>query len=426
MEASTSAALHDPRAHEVYEQMVRQAAAAGLIDAHARGLLGLAYTMSWHDHGLSLDMIEEALTLSSRQVDLQLQAGTRIGGYVWRTWVRGWNPEDMRRCDIAVNSLRTTANSQEMAWPLVQYSLIHFLSSRYREARTTVESQFNVLLSIVEMYPDLNFARAFWMKHSISPCSLTLLGEFGAALQEFDTGIEMFAKNGNDYGYLTLQLYRVWFLLYALDYEAALEAASSVSLSSALPAEQRLRLLLMGLAHAGLGRTVDAAAALLTVERMMESQPTTLDWYWRLSVEWAFTNLALASDDSKEALRRSDRLVNLTERTDERTWQGIAWETRARALLRTEAHQEAAVCLDRATLSIAGFDAPLAQWRIHSTAAMAKSLAGDDAAAATCAELSRKCRQRLLDSLPPEHRLRMTLLRPSIIEPYLNAHGYKA
>ena len=422
MEASTSAALHHPHAREVYEEMVRQAAAVGLVDAHARALLGLAYTKSWHDHRLSLDVIEEALTLSSRQTDVQLQAGTRIGGYVWRTWVRGWNPEDMHRCDLAVNSLLTTANSQEMAWPLVQYSLIQFLSSRYREARTTVESYFNVLLSIVELHPDLNFARALWMKHSISPCSLTLLGEFGAALQEFDAGIEMSAKNGNDYGFQTLQLYRTWFLLYALDYEAALEAASSLSLSGALPAEQRLRLLLMGLAHAGLGHTVEAATALISVERMMDSQPATLDWYWRLSVEWAFTNLALASDDLKEARRRSDRLINLAERTEERTWQGIAWQTRARVLLRTDTHQEAAACLDRATLSIKGFDAPLAQWRIHSTTAIAKSLAGDNAAAATYAALSRNCRQRLLDSLPPEHRLRMTLLRPSIIEPDLNAH----
>jgi DNA-binding winged helix-turn-helix (wHTH) protein/tetratricopeptide (TPR) repeat protein len=422
MEASTSAALHGPRAREVYEQMVRQAAAAGLVDAHARALLGLAYTTSWHDHRLSLDIIEEALTLSSRQTDVQLQAGTRIGGYVWRTWLRGWNPEDMRRCDLAVNSLRTTANSQEMAWPLVQYSFIYFLSSRYREARTTLESHFSVLLSIVELHPDLNFARALWMKKSISACSLTLLGEFGAALEEFDAGIEMFTKNGNDYASITLQLYRTWFLLHALDYEAALEAASALSLSSALPAEQRLPLLLMGLAHAALGHKVDATAALLGVERIMDSQPAPQDWYWRLLLEWAFSNLALASDDHGEALRRSDRLVNLTERTDERTWQGIAWETRARVMLRMGRHQEAAACLDRAALSIAGFDAPLAQWRIHSTAAIAKSLAGDGAAAATYAELSRKCRQKLVDSLPPEHRLRTTLLRPSIIEPYLNAH----
>jgi tetratricopeptide (TPR) repeat protein len=232
----------------------------------------------------------------------------------------------------------------------------------------------------------------------------------------------MFTKNGNDYASITLQLYRTWFLLHALDYEAALEAASALSSSSALPAEQRLPLLLMGLAHAALGHTVDATAALLGVERIMDSQPAPQDWYWRLLLEWAFSNLALASDDHGDALRRSDRLVNLAERTEEHTWQGIAWETRARVMLRTGRHQEAAACLDQAALSIAGFDAPLAQWRIHSTMAIAKSLAGDGAAAATYAELSRKCRRKLLDSLPPEHRLRTTLLRPSIIEPYLNAH----
>ena len=129
----------------------------------------------------------------------------------------------------------------------------------------------------------------------------------------------------------------------------------------------------------------------------------------------------MAGNDLEEGRRRSDRLIELAQRTDERTWQGIAWETKARVLLRTEAPQEAAECLDRATSATAGFDAPLAQWRIHSTTAMAKSLAGDAAAAAAQIELSRQCRQKLLDSLPPGHRLRATLQRPSRIEPYLNA-----
>ena len=420
MEASTSAALHDPRAREVYERMARQTSAASLNDAHARALLGLAYTMSWHDHRLSLDIIDKALLLSDRQTDVP-QAGTRIGCYVWRTWVQGWNPEDVRRCGLAVDALTSTANSQEIAWPMVQYSLIHFMSSRYAAARSSMESHFNVLLSIADLYPDLNFARALWMKRNMSPCALTLLGDFGAALQEFDQGIEMFTKNGNEYGSTTLPLYRSWFLIHALDYEAALEALASTTLSNPLPAEQRLRVLLMGLAHAGLGHTADAVAALLSVEQMMDSQPATLDWYWRLSVEWAFTNLALASNDLEEGRRRSDRLVDYALRTNERTWQGIAWETKARVLLRTETPREAAECLDRAISATAGFDAPLAQWRIHSTTAKAKSLTGDAAAAAEQIELSRQCRQKLLDSLPPGHRLRETLQGPSRIEPYLNA-----
>ena len=420
MEAATAAALHDPRACEVYTQMVEKAASAELLDEHARALLGLAYAVSWRDPPASLALLDEALSLSLRQTDAQLRAGTQMSGHVWRLWLNRWDAEDVRVCDGAVAVLLEAGNALAAAWPMIEYSLVQFASSRYREARSTIQSHFKVLLSSVDMHPELNTARAIWMYHCVFPWASTMLGDFGAAIKAFDAGIESFAKNGNDYGFRTLQLFRSWFLILTLDFENAHDASRSISLSSAQPAEQRLRLLLVGLAQAGLGHTADAAIALINVEHMMETQPAVFDWYWRMPLEWCMVNIALMSDDLEEANRRSGRLIELTGLTAERTWQSIAWETKARVLLTEGALGEAAACLDRARQIIHGFEAPLAEWRILSTAAATHLRLGEQALAAKYSELARLIRQRLQDSLPQQHWLRETLLRNSRMEPLLN------
>jgi hypothetical protein len=423
MEAATAAALHDPRAREVYTQMVEKAANAELVDEHARALLGLTYAVSWRDPPASLELLDQALSLSFRQTDAQLRARTQVSGYVWRMCVNGWNADEMQVCDSAVVVLLEADNALAAAWPMIEYSVVQFVSSHYREARSTIQSHFKVLLSSVDMHPELNTARAIWMYHCIFPWASTMLGDFGAAIQAFDAGIETFAKNGNDYGFRTMQLFRAWFLVLTLDFENALEASLSVSLSLAQPAEQRLRLLLVGMAQAGLGHTADAAIALINVEHMMETQPAVFDWYWRMPLEWSLVNVALMSDDLEEAHRRSGRLIELTGCTAERTWQSIAWETKARVLLSEGALSEAASCLGRAMQIINGFEAPLAEWRILSTAAAAHVRLGEHALAAKCSDSARLIRQRLQDSLPQQHWLRGTLVRESPMEPLLNAEA---
>jgi DNA-binding winged helix-turn-helix (wHTH) protein len=421
MEAATSAALHDPRACEIYTQMIERAASAELVDVHARALLGLAFAICWRDPTASLELLDEALSLSARQTDAQLRARTQVCGYVWRMWINKWDAEEIHICERAVATLLEAGNPLAAAWPMIQYSLVHFVSTRYREARSTVENHFKVLLSGVDMHPELDSALAIWMYHSIFPCASTMLGDFGAAIQSFDAGIETFAKNGNDYGFRMLQLFRAWFLLLTLDFENALKAARSISLSAAQPAEQRLRLLLVGIGQAGLGHTADAVTALLNVEQMMQIQPAVFDWYWKVVLEWTLVNVALMSADLEEAHRRSGRLVELTGRTTERTWQSIAWETNARVLLAKGAPIEAASSLERARQIVHGFEAPLAEWRIHSTGAATHARLGERDLAANYSDLSRLSRQRLLDSLPDPHWLRGSLVRRSPLEPFLNA-----
>jgi tetratricopeptide (TPR) repeat protein len=256
------------------------------------------------------------------------------------------------------------------------------------------------------------------MVHLGVPWTLLYLGEFGRAQREFDKAIAMFAHNGNPYGADTLTLYRCWVQFHAMDFDAMLQSCTQVlagkspepgSGKSILPAEYRLCLLLTGLAQLGRGDTHAAHEALTQVMQRMDTQPVIFDWYWRLPLEWGLAGVALAQRDLDAALVHADRLVELTSRIEERTWQGFAWDMRARVACAQRDANHALRCVQHALDATRDYRTPLADWHIQRTAARACELAGDTQAAHRHATLSQNLKDALAATLPSGHRLRETL-----------------
>jgi hypothetical protein len=173
-----------------------------------------------------------------------------------------------------------------------------------------------------------------------------------------------------------------------------------------LPFEERLSLVMCGLAEAGLGNTTVARDYLLEAERQIEQHPVMLDWYMTLMLEWGRVNLLLLAGSQLEAAARADRFLRLAGDTNERTWQALASETWARVALERGAATEAVDSVERALAATQGFETPLADWRVHTTAAAAYRAAGDLPAATRHADLGAAAKRRLAESLPQEHRLR--------------------
>ncbi|NMM02736.1 AAA family ATPase [Paraburkholderia sp. RP-4-7] len=416
--ASIFAAAHDSRARETCEQLAERAAQHGLIDIQSRALMSLAYAYSWRDQARCSQIIDEALALSERQTNPQQQARTRISCYVWRMWVRGWSAEDIVRCEAALVPLRAGEDPYTTAWSLCEYAMVCLVSSRYQEAQDTILSNYRFLVENDENRPEFNMARATWMVHLGLPWTLLYLGEFGRAQREFDKAITMFAHNGNQYGADTLTLYRCWVQFHAMDFDAMRQACAQVlagkspepgSGKSILPAEYRLCLLLTGLAQLGLGDTRAARDALTQVMQRMDTQPVIFDWYWRLPLEWGLAGVALAERDFDAAVTHADRLVELATRIEERTWQGFAWDMRARVACEQHDANQALRCVQRALDATRDYQTPLADWHIHRTAARACELAGDTQSADHHATLSKTMKDTLAATLPSGHRLRETL-----------------
>lgn len=415
----------DPRAEATYAQLVEKAALYGDINIHVRSLLGLGQTTSWRDLKSCLRIFDQALQKSALQTDVQLRAVTQTSLYARRIWAAGWSVDDALKCETALVPLRNGADPLLAARGLIEYSMICLLSARYREAHDIFRTNYDVLLNHIENRTEFDLNRKIWLNLFGIPWSLLFLGDFGGALKEFDVGIAALFKNGNYGAARAHTLYRALFLFHVMDFAGVVDVCKTFAVPdgeegdydevrtiATLPSEQRLCLMLQGLGEAGLGNRDAALKYLTEAECHMDRQPVTLDWYWRLTLEWAQVCLLIASGDLTSAKARSDRFVSMAERTEERTWRALAWDTQARISLKLGATTEALDHIGKAFAAANEFETPLADWRIHATAAAVHRAVGDAPTANMHAQLHAQKKRQLAETLPEGHHLRKTFERP--------------
>jgi DNA-binding winged helix-turn-helix (wHTH) protein len=411
--ATIYGATRDGRAVEAYQRLADLAAGGGLVDVQARALLGVAFATSWLDTGRSLAHLQQALQISARQPDPQLKARTELGSHVWRIWIQGWDAAAARQSELAFDQLRSGADPLITAVGQIEFGLVCLLSSRYRQAHEWIEGGYRTLFEHGEVRPDFNMARAIWQTRLTAPWALLCLGDLGRALEQFDFGITTFSQNDNRYGRRTLQQVRAWTLFHCADFRGMLAQchaigadteslhASDADQTVAAATEFRRHLLLQGLAEAELGDLTASYRHLLEAQRQMDDQPVMFDWYWRIMLDWGLTNLALKAGEVARAQQQVETLLEGVGRTAERTWQGLAWETHARIGLQRRDATGAMESIRRALAATEGFETPLADWRIHATAAVAFGAAGFLAEGDEHARLGVAAKTRLAESLPP-------------------------
>ncbi|MDB6158225.1 MAG: transcriptional regulator, putative ATPase, winged helix family [Gammaproteobacteria bacterium] len=415
-------ATHDVRAFEAFTRLAERAVQYGDVDIEVSALLGCSHAASCYDLKLSTRLLDQALEATARQLDSTSRDVARISIYVRRIWVAGWNESDARACDEAVDSLKGRGDRLAAARALINHSMIRMISTRYREAHDSFKENYGLLLDSPDELTESDIARTIWMYHVGVPWSLVFLGEFGEALAEYETGITAFERNEDHPAAHALGIYRGVLRFFAMDYSGVLEACEPVAsheigkreytgseISRILPFERRMSLIFCGLAHVELGNLVAAREYLAATERAMELQPVHLDWYWRFPLEWGMVNLLIATADNAGAQIRAERYVMFAEATDERMWQSLAWETRARVALAQGIAAEAVEYIVKAQAASKGFETPLADWRVHDTAAAAYTAIGDRRQAGIHAQASIALRKRIARTLPEGHSLRLTL-----------------
>jgi len=147
----------------------------------------------------------------------------------------------------------------------------------------------------------------------------------------------------------------------------------------------------------------------------MDRQPVIHDWYCRMMLGQALTDVWLARDDLMQAGLEAERFLALTLATAERTWQALAWEASARVAMAEDDHHRARTCIEKALSAMEGFEVPLAARRVHRSAADLNRRGGNEAAAKRHRELSRSTVLKLANSLPDNGPLRDTFLSaPSV------------
>ncbi|WP_042338616.1 ATP-binding protein [Paraburkholderia ferrariae] len=410
--ATLLAAAHDPLALDVYVALVDDAARAGMLDAQLRALMGLSYVSGWSDQTRSIACLDEALRLVASHPDRRVGALTQVICRVRRVWALGWRAADDEACRAALATLHETGDTIASARGQLEYSMLEIVSTRYGDALKNMQTAHRTLHDHALEHPQFDIARGMWMIRLGSAWAYLALGELGRALDEFDSGIRFFHDNGNYFAARTLQVYRGWLLVHSMDYEIVVELdqqlrrtalGADVGDRDTLPGPQRRAwTIVAGLAHAGLGDDATASARFSEAEAEMDREPVMFDWYWRLALDWGQAGLALADPACRSAAMPARRFLDRALATDERFWHALAWERMTEAALRDGRLNDAASCLNEAFAAIDGFATPLADWRLHRTAAGVHRARGDGSAGALAQWRADECRCRLAASIASE------------------------
>jgi len=409
--AATYVVSFDTRAVETYEALAARAASCGAVDVEVKALVDMAYPLSWLDAKRSLAVVDRALALSTQQRDPLRQARTRASGLVRRIWAGGWSARDAEECRLAVEEIRRSGDRMLVAVHLIDSNFIRWGSSEYRAAHQDAVDSLAVLVDQDAGNPYLSFAH--WLSQFTLPWSLLFLGEWGEALRILAAEIALADKNGDRYREQTLQLYRAWIHLHAMDFPGVLEICNSILPSLNEPARRpwrRFCLALLGSAEAASGRHEAAATRLVAARDEMDRHPVIHDWYCRMIIGYAITDAWLAKGDLAQARPEAERFLELTLATAERTWQALAWEASARVAMAAADDQRARACIQSALATMEGFEVRLAAWRVHACAAELEGRLGDQRAARRHRALSQATIRVLVNSLTDHESLRETFL----------------
>jgi len=157
----------------------------------------------------------------------------------------------------------------------------------------------------------------------------------------------------------------------------------------------------------GAGAIEGALADLSIVRDAMDRQRVLLDWYWRMPLHSALTEVWLAKGDIERAQREAEEFLKVSLKTRERAHQALAWEANARIALISGDRDKAVECVGEALRIVERWEIPVAAWRVYATAAKA---ATTPESARKQWKLSADAITQLADSLPRSESLREIFL----------------
>ncbi len=360
-----------------------------------------------------------------------MRARTRARCFIQRLWQR-WNPQDVGEFRHAFAQIVNSDNRRILAPYLVDCGSISWLSSEYREARRSLIESRVIVFETLEENPCLS--AAYLRSQCIMPSrNLLFLGEWGAALREIKDVIAMLDQNAEYLWGQVVHLNRAWVHLHAMDFAGVLAICNSTlplvrrpelrpTLDCPTPRPViRICLILAGSAETALGNYESALEHLLLARADMDPPRIIFDWYWRMPLESALTELWLAKGDLAQARPQAESFLKITMATAEHTWQALAWDVNARVAMAERDLTKAQDCIAKGFSTMEGYEVPLADWQVHRTAAELHARTENHDLARHHRELSRATILQLANSLAAEDPLRTKFLSAPAIRKVLGA-----
>ena len=404
----------DARAGKTYIRLAQTAVRADRLDVECRALLGLGFTFAWTDIDRSMAVLSEAVEKSAGLEDRVARARIRSFGHGWRSWASGWNEEDAKACEAAIEIIRAEGDPVTLNASYVDHSLIVFTSSRYQESYDLISSCFDFLVKAREQHSDISLP--LWIWRLGRPWSLLYAGSFGEALKLFQAGVASFLDNGDVGRAATLQFYQGFCHFHLQDHAGALalcdralnfcDAHGTVGIT---PNEEQIEMVVRGLAELGAGRSDVAIDRLTAAGEVMRRRRTLTTWHWEMAREWGMADACLAAGLLEEARRHAGLFHDLAYAIRERTWRALASETAARIALRRDDLPAVADRLREAWQETEAGALPLVAWRLHAVGTRLHERRGDEEGMRASRRAWQDALVELAATLPEGHIGRQTL-----------------
>lgn len=343
--------------------LIESAKRCGDKKLHAWALIKLGMILIRLGGDAGNSAAQEALSVARQLDDERFAEGIQRSVSLLRIMSRGWSEADAAQVLAEPSDGSRLLENGPPAQEMAAEALVLFLSSRYAEGLRLCEAALPVLAKMRDPESDRTQVVQAW--------NLSFLGRFGEAMDLAQARLRAAHRDESRGAELNWKLQQAWIYLWLLQPERTLEIAKELGgvieepLNAAFRKQHRM---LLGSAEVQLG-LFDEARAHLTESAGEDQRFVSLGWYWEIPTHLASIDLWLGVGSIAKAREEAEVSISRCANCEEQTWQALAWEAGARVAIR-EGDLAGATSSIRTALEIVGSALlPLAEWRVHLTAA---------------------------------------------------------
>jgi DNA-binding winged helix-turn-helix (wHTH) protein/tetratricopeptide (TPR) repeat protein len=376
------------------------------VETEAKALLHAASAFSWVERRRCPETFERAVALIPRLQGELMKTHVRAYWGYWYSRFLMWRDEDEQACEKAIEATRQAGDRALLSMHVARQTYYLCLRSDYESACRVAEEGSWLTLEAGDGF-DYLYCLFYWA------WALLHAGQLGKLRAVLRTAIDVAEKNGQNLLAALLSLESAWLYEQALDFNQARDLCERILMQTSAAQHETgnlLGLILQGTADVGLGRHDRALECFNRVAGRLERDQVLIEWILRLPMQYGLSQSLLGQGELTRARQEAETLCELASLPGERTYVALGRKTLAEIALAEGELAKAEEEIEQALGALNGSDIPLAEWRVHATAAAVYAKAGQAAEAAQHWTKRSDVLRKLADSLDESDDLRVSLL----------------
>ena len=353
------------QAAQDFEARVECAREEGWLELEVKALFQLCSVLSWFDLRRCLETSQHAAARSSHVSDELLRAHALGSSAYWHLLLEGWNGEDARSGERAVETARRLNDRWLLSLHLPRLAYFQCLHSEYSLACHSTEEGMQIALEIGD-------ASDYMIGQFFQAWALLRLGQWERLLPLLRSALEMAEKNGHQPWATAFRLELAWAYQQMFCFEPALKLCQEAFRKAQelqFGYGQLMSSVLLGCSYLGLHDIDSAARCFQALDDRLRQERLLMDWIWRIPLRLGQGRCSLARGEFAQARIEAHEAFEMAAQPGERAWMAAARNLSVEISLAEPNYPLAEQDLSRALDAIEGIDLPRSKWQIYASAA---------------------------------------------------------